>query len=88
MASSKKKKAVESSPAKKEMISLYKTTYHRYRHWLRTTLIEGKVNKFSFKKDKAAYTGVLLVEKSEVEKAKKVLSEYKAKNPDTIDMWW
>ncbi len=88
MASSKKKAAVESSPAKKEMINLFKTTYHRYRHWLRNILIEGKVNEFSFKKDEVGYTGVLLVDKSEADKAKKVLADYKTKNPDTVDMWW
>jgi hypothetical protein len=87
MASSKKK-AVESSPVKKEMVSLYKTTYHRYRHWVRNILVEGKINKFSFKKDKVGYTGILQVEKIEADKAKKVLTEYKGKNPDTIDMWW
>ncbi len=88
MAKKKDEKQVTVKPKKIEMVGIFKTTYHRFRHWIRTILIEGKVNQFSFKKDKTAYTGVLLVEKSEVEKAKKVLSEYKAKNPDTIDMWW
>ena len=84
----KEEKTVEVKAKKIEMVDIFKTTYHRYRHWLRNILIEGKVNQLSFKKDKVGYTGVLLVEKSETEKAKKVLADYKAKNPDTVDMWW
>jgi hypothetical protein len=84
----KDEKTVEVISTKVEMVTLFKTTYHRYRHWIRTILIEGKVNQFSFKKDKVGYTGLIVVNKAEVEKAKKVLSEYKAKNSDTIDMWW
>ena len=73
---------------KSEMVSVFNTTYHRYRHWVRFILTEGKINKFRFVKDEVGYTGKLAVEKTEVEKAKKVLADYKTKNPDTVEMWW
>ena len=86
--SSSKKKVVEVTPTKKEMVNLFKTTYHRYRHWIRHILTEGKVNGFRFVKDEIGYTGKIAVNKPEVEKAKKVLAEYKVKNSNSLDMWW
>ena len=74
--------------AKKVMVNLFKTTYHRYRHWIRFILTEGKVSGFRFVKDEVGYTGKIAVDKPEVDKAKKVLADYKLKNADAADMWW
>ncbi len=86
--SSSKKKVVEPAPTKKTMVNIFTTTYHRYRHWVRFILTEGKINSFRFVKDEIGYTGKLSIEKTEVDNAKKVLADYKIKNPDTVDMWW
>ena len=88
MASTKKKKAEVATETTKDMVVLFKTTYHRYRHWIKSILGDGKISKFAFKKDEVGYTGVISVERSEVEKAKQILADYKAKNPDTVEMWW
>ena len=89
MASSKKK-AVEVVPAKRVMVNLFNTNYHRFRHWIRYILIDGKVpaKGFRFIKADIGYTGKLVVEKTEVDRAKKVLADYKAKNTGAVDMWW
>ncbi len=76
------------APKKTEWVNVFKTTYHRYRHWIRFILTEGKVNKFRFVKDEIGYTGKLSVDKPEIDKAKKVLADYKTKNTGSVDMWW
>ena len=84
----KKVPEVVAAPKKIEMINIFKTTYHRYRHWVRFILTEGKINKFRFIKDEVGYTGNIAINKPEVEAAKKVLADYKTQNKDSIDMWW
>lgn len=69
-------------------VKIFQTSYFRYRHWIRNLLIEGKIKKFRFVKDEVGYTGSITVDKPEVDKAKKVLQNYKDKNPDVKDMWW
>ncbi len=83
-----KKVAAVAAPKKIEMINIFKTTYHRYRHWVRFILTEGKINKFRFVKDEVGYTGNIAIDKPEVEAAKKVLAEYRIQNKDTVEMWW
>jgi hypothetical protein len=83
-----KKVAAIEAPKKIEMINIFKTTYHRYRHWIRFILTEGKINKFRFVKDEVGYTGNIAINKPEVEAAKKVLADYKTKNKNTVEMWW
>ncbi len=83
------KKVAEAAPTKKVMVNIFSSNYHRYRHWIREILGEALAKgKFRFVKDKIGYTGKIAVEKTEVEKAKKVLADYKLKNKDTVDMWW
>ena len=88
MANQKDKRDVAHTTKKNEMVNIFKTCYHYYRNWIREILTTGKVDKFRFVKDEIGYTGEIAVNKPEVEKAKKVLKEYKAKNPNTVDMWW
>jgi hypothetical protein len=44
-------------------------------------LAEGGISKFRFVKDAESYNGKIAVAAGEVEKAKKVLADYKAKHP-------
>jgi hypothetical protein len=84
----KKNEKVAAVATKKVWVNIFKTNYHRYRHWVKYILAEGKVNGFRFVKDEIGWTGKLAVDKPEVDKAKKVLAEYKTNNPDAVDMWW
>jgi hypothetical protein len=86
--SSSKKKVVELVPTKKTMVNLFKTNYHYYRHWVKYILSEGKIKAFRFVKDEVGWTGKIAIDKPEVDTAKKVLSDYKVKNPNTTNMWW
>jgi 3-phosphoglycerate kinase len=89
--SSKKTKAtaeVSTAPLKSVLTNIYKTTYNYWRHWVKEILITGKVKKYRFVKDDGTYNGSIAVDKTEVDAAKKVLAEYKKKNPDIKDMWW
>ena len=81
-----KKVAVE-APKKIEMINIFKTTYGYWRYWVKNILADGGISKFRFAKDEGSYNGKIAVAKPEAEKAKKVLAEYKTKNPDTVVMW-
>ena len=83
-----KKAVVPAAPAKVEWITIFKTTYFRWRYWVKDLLITGKVKKYRFIKEEVGYNGSIAVDKSEVEAAKKVLNEYKTKNPDIKEMWW
>ena len=84
----KKENVVAETTGKIERINLFKTTYHYFRNWIKYILIDGKVNGFRFVKDEIGWTGNLSVPKSETEKAKTVLKDYKVNNPDTVDLWW
>ncbi len=70
------------------MVNLAKTSYHYYRHFIKAILTDGKVSKFRFVKNDAGWHGVVSVDKVELDKAKKVFSDYKSKNVDTADLWW
>ena len=83
-----KKVAAVAAPKKIEMINIFKTTYGYWRYWVKNILADGGVNKFRFVKDELSYNGRIAVAKSDVEKAKRVLADYKTKNADTKDMWW
>ncbi len=82
-----KKVAAVAAPKKIEMINIFKTTYGYYR-WYKNILANGGVEKYRFVKEDGSYNGKIAVAKSEVEKAKKILAEYKTQNPDMVDMWW
>ena len=75
------------SKATLEMVNLFKTTYHYYRNWVKH-ILQGKVIGFKFIKDKIGWEGSISVPKSEINKAKSVLQEYKSKNPEAKEMWW
>lgn len=83
-----KKVPAVATPKKIEMINIFKTTYGYWRHWVKNILKDGGVLKFRFVKDEDSYNGKIAVAKPEVEKGKKILADYKTKNPDTKDMWW
>lgn len=93
MATQKKKKTVEAKApvkeqkAKFEMIEIFSTAYGYWRYWIKDILAEGGISKFRFVKDPNSYSGKIAISKGEVDKAKKVLSDYKTKNPDTVEMW-
>ncbi len=72
---------------KPEMVNIFSTTYGYYRHWVKNILAEGGISKFRFVKDAGSYNGKLAVAKAEVDKAKKVLADYKLKHPDEKEMW-
>ena len=82
-----KKVAEVVAPKKVEMTNIFKTTYYWWRFWVKDILKSGKINKARFVKDEVGYTGKIAVQKTEVEAAKKVLADYKTKNPDTVEMW-
>ena len=93
MSSSKKKNVVVAkAPAaekngKIEMVNIFSTTYGYYRYFIKVILAEGGISKFRFVKDAESYNGKIAVAKPEVDKAKRVLSEYQKKNPDIKTMW-
>ena len=82
------KKVAETAPKKVEWVNVLKTTYYYWRFWVKQILINGKIKKYRFIKDAVGYSGNIAVQKTEIENAKKVLAEYKIKNPDTVDMFW
>jgi len=84
---SEKKVAAVAAPTKIEWINIFKTTYGYWRYWVKNILADGGVIKFRFVKDEGSYNGKIATAKSEVQKAKQVLTEYKTKNPDTVEMW-
>jgi hypothetical protein len=88
--SSKKtsKKEVSTAPVKAVWTNIYKTTYFYWRNWIKEILITGKVKKYRFVKDDGSYNGNIAVDKAEVDTAKKILHNYKSKNPDVKEMWW
>ncbi len=83
----KKEQKVIESP---KMVNLFKTSYHYYRNFVKEILKDAKVNGFRFVKDgkMGGWKGFISIPSTETEKAKKVLAEFKTKNPDTIDLWW
>ena len=66
-----------------EMIVLCKTSYHYYRNWLRELLKDAEPK---FVKDEKGWKGSITVAKADVEKAKKLLADYKTKNPETKEL--
>lgn len=70
-----------------EMTNIFSTTYGYWRYWVKEILAGGGISKFRFVKDAESYNGKIAVAKAEVDKAKKVLSDYQKKNPDTKAMW-
>jgi hypothetical protein len=73
--------------AKPEMVNIFSTTYGYWRYFIKVILAEGGISKFRFVKDAESYNGKIAVAAEEVEKAKKVLADYKAKHPDEKEMW-
>ncbi len=71
-----------------QMVNVFKTSYHYYRNWVKEILTDGKVNDFKFVKDKKGWKGSISVPKKDEETIKKVLSDYKAKNPEIVPLWW
>lgn len=88
--SNKKKSKVESikPPVKAEWTNIFKTTYYRWRYWVKEILASGGIKKYRFVKDEVGYNGNIAVDKQEADAAKKVLQNYKSKNTETKDMWW
>lgn len=84
----KKKVAAVAAPKKIEMINIFKTTYGYWRYWVKNILADGAISKYRFVKDEGSYNGRIAVSKPDVDKAKKILADYKTKNPDTVEMWW
>ena len=84
----KKKSVVVKTTSKKEMVNLFKTSYHYYRNWVKYILSDGKINSFRFLKDEVGWTGIISVPKSEVDRAKSILKDFRIKNPETIELWW
>ena len=80
--------AVKDEKPTKEMVNVFKTSYHYYRNWVKEILKDGKVNDFKFVKDKIGWKGSISVPKKNEEAIKKVLSDYKTKNPDIVPLWW
>lgn len=72
-----------------ERIAVVKTNYHYFRHWLRSAT--ASISGVKFVKNEDNYDGVITCPKSEVEKLKKVLADYRKEllkeNPLTIEMW-
>ncbi len=62
------------------------TTYEYYRYWLKTILAEAGIAKYRFVKDEGSYNGKVAVAAGEVDKAKKVLADYKTKHPEYKEM--
>ena len=81
-------KEPKNEPKTTEWVKLFKTTYFYWRHWIKDLLVNGKIKNYRFVKEPDTYNGDIAVSKQEKETAKKVLAEYKSKNPDTKDMWW
>ena len=73
-------------PTKEEEVILVTTTYYYWRNWVKSILLEGKI-KTRFVKDDVGWSGKISVVKSQMDLAKKVLADYKTKNPDRVDMW-
>ena len=73
---------------KPEMIEIFKTTYGYYRYWVKNILADGGIKKFRFVKDVESYNGKIAVAKTEIEKAKKALADYRTKNPDNVKICW
>ena len=69
------------------MVNIFSTTYGYYRYGVKTILADGGIAKFRFVKDTESYNGKIAVAAGEVEKAKKVLADYKVKHPDEKEMW-
>ena len=87
MTNKKNQKTVAvTAPKKADWVNLFKTSYFYWRHWIKNDL-KGKV-KARFAKDEIGYSGHIAVQKPDVDKAKKILAEYKTKNPDVKDLWW
>jgi len=82
------KKTITEVTATTEMVQLFKTTYHYYRNWVRGILQQGKITNIKFLKEKIGWKGIISVPKSQLEKAKQVLNEYKKKHPDAKELWW
>lgn len=72
---------------KPEMVSIFSTTYGYWRYFVKTILADGGISKFRFVKDEGSYNGKIAVPAGEVEKAKKVLADYRAKHPEEKEMW-
>lgn len=81
----KKEKKVEENPKR---INLFQSSYHFYRNSIKQILLKGKVNGFRFVKNEKDWNGFISIPPTEIEKAKKVLADYKTKNPDEVSMWW
>jgi hypothetical protein len=85
-----KKETVKPDKAEKpkpEMVITASTTYGYWRYWVKNILNEGGIAKFKFIKDEGSYNGKVAVAAGEVDKAKKVLADYKSKHPDEKEMW-
>lgn len=74
------------APKNTDWTNIFKTTYFYWRWWIKDYL-KGKV-KARFSKNEVGYSGHIAIQKADVDKAKKLLAEYKTKNPNTKDLWW
>ncbi len=77
-------KKVVAATKKVEMVEIFVTSYHLWRKHLKT-LLAGKGAKFQ--KNEADYNGFISVAKASEESVKKILTDFKTKNPET-EYWW
>ena len=84
----KKNEKKQSTPSKPDFEKVFQTTYYYWRYWIKNLLIGGGLKKFRFIKSEIGYNGDIAIDKPEVGHAKKVLQDYKDKNPEVKDMWW
>lgn len=82
------KKLQVKEKSKNEMVNVFKTSYHYYRNWVKQILSDGNIKGFRFIKDDVGWMGNISVPKTNQNETKNVLSDYKTKNPEVVEMWW
>lgn len=81
----KKPEQIKKEVKTTEMVVLCKTSYHYWRNWLKEIL---KDTGAKFNKDEKGWKGSISITKTDIDKAKKLLTDYKTKNPETKELWW
>lgn len=76
---------LNNNTTKVERVKLGGCTYHLWRHFTKSVLLEAGVISAKFEKDAESYNGVVTVAKAEKEKAKKAIQDYVKKN-ECIDI--
>jgi len=78
------KKVVAVVAKEVEMVEIFVTSYHLWRKHLKA-MLTGKGAKFQ--KNDADYNGFILAPKASEEPVKKILTDFRAKKPET-EYWW